>query len=183
MVKLPLRKTRRATRTSDSPSRGPLGVLWPTNGQHRSTPRDPCFGSRNLQSLDSCFVRFGSASMPQPATARRHEIVDFAALAGVACPCGTARRAFVDVADLPVTIHQTEISSDARLHYHRKLTEVYYVLDCDSDARMELDDELIPLRPGRCVMIPPGVRHRAIGKMTVLVIVTPKFDPADEWFD
>jgi hypothetical protein len=32
-------------------------------------------------------------------------------------------------------------------------------------------------------MIPPGVRHRAIGKMTVLNIVFPKFDPADEWMD
>jgi hypothetical protein len=28
---------------------------------------------------------------------------------------------------------------------------------------------------------PPGVVHRAIGKMTVLNIVYPKFDPADEW--
>jgi hypothetical protein len=48
---------------------------------------------------------------------------------------------------------------------------------------MQLDDQLVPLAPGQAVLIPPGVRHRAIGRMKVLVIVFPKFDPADEWFD
>ena len=33
---------------------------------------------------------------------------------------------------------------------------------------MQLDDEIIPVKPGMCVMIPPGVRHRAIGEMKVL---------------
>jgi len=32
-------------------------------------------------------------------------------------------------------------------------------------------------------MIPPGVRHRAIGKMRVLIVAYPKFDPKDEWLD
>ena len=36
---------------------------------------------------------------------------------------------------------------------------------------------------GQCLLIPPGVRHRAIGEMTVLIVVIPKFDPADEHFD
>jgi mannose-6-phosphate isomerase-like protein (cupin superfamily) len=48
---------------------------------------------------------------------------------------------------------------------------------------MQLDDQLIPLRQGMCIMIPPGVRHRAIGKMKILNIVIPKFDPADEFLD
>jgi hypothetical protein len=34
-----------------------------------------------------------------------------------------------------------------------------------------------------CVLIRPGVRHRAIGPMQVLIVVFPKFDLADEWFD
>ena len=51
------------------------------------------------------------------------------------------------------------------------------------DARLQLNDDLIPLRPGVCVMIPPGVRHRAVGAMKVLIVVVPKFDPHDEWFD
>jgi mannose-6-phosphate isomerase-like protein (cupin superfamily) len=121
--------------------------------------------------------------MGQSATARRFRIVDFADIAGVACPCGTARRAFADVAEFPATVHVTSISIDARLHYHKRLTETYYVLECGADARMQLDDEIIPVKPGMCVMILPGVRHRAIGEMKVLIVVLPKFDPADEWFD
>ena len=45
---------------------------------------------------------------------------------------------------------------------------------------MQLDDELVPIRPGTCILIPPGTVHRAVGRMTVLIFVTPKFDPADE---
>lgn len=111
------------------------------------------------------------------------EIVDFADLPGVACPCGTARRAFADVADFPGTIHRTEISADAARHYHRTLTETYYILDCGPDAALELDGQVVPVRPGMCVLIRPGVRHRALGPMRVLIVVYPKFDPADEWLD
>lgn len=114
---------------------------------------------------------------------KRYQIVDFAAIPGVPCPCGTARRAFGDVAEFPGTIHITEIAADATAHYHRRLTETYYFLECGAGAQMELDGELIPVRAGMCVLIPPGVRHRAVGKMKVLIVVFPKFDPADEWFD
>jgi len=121
--------------------------------------------------------------MSSPATERRYEIVDFDHIAPVACPCGQARRAFTEAEDFPGTIHRTEISTDARVHYHRRLTETYYILECAPDAKMQLDDEVIDLAPGKCIMIRPGVRHRAIGKMTVLIVVFPKFDPHDEWFD
>lgn len=114
---------------------------------------------------------------------RNYELVDFAELPGVPCPCGTARRAFADLADYPPTIHVTEISADARLHYHRRLTETYYFLECGPDARMQLDEKIIPVHPGMCILIRPGTRHRAIGKMKVLIVCWPKFDPADEWFD
>jgi mannose-6-phosphate isomerase-like protein (cupin superfamily) len=115
--------------------------------------------------------------------ARRYQIVDFAEIPGVSCPCGTARRAFGDVDDFPATVHVTEISEDAEVHYHKQLTETYYFLECGPEARMELDRELIPVRSGMCILIPPGVRHRAVGKMKVLIVVLPKFDAADEWFD
>lgn len=121
--------------------------------------------------------------MPDTSTCAGYEIADFSTIAGVACPCGTARRAFADVADFPGTVHITEISEDARLHYHKTLTETYYFLECEEDARIQLDDEFVPVRPGMCVMIRPGTRHRAIGKMKVLILVLPKFDVADEWFD
>ena len=70
-----------------------------------------------------------------------------------------------------------------RSHYHKRLIETYYFLECDADARMQLDGETIPVRPGTCVMVRPGTRHRAIGRMKVLIVVFPKFDPEDEWFD
>ncbi len=114
---------------------------------------------------------------------KAYRVVDFAEVPGVPCPCGTARRAFGDVAEYPATIHVTTIAEDARAHYHKTLTETYYILECGPDARMRLDGDEIPLRPGVCVLIPPGVRHRAIGRMTVLIVVLPKFDPRDEWFD
>jgi mannose-6-phosphate isomerase-like protein (cupin superfamily) len=111
------------------------------------------------------------------------ELVDFALIPGVPCPCGTARRAFANTTDFPGTIHVTEIAADARVHYHRTLTETYFFLECEEDARMQLNDDLIPVRPGMCVMIRPGTRHRAVGRMRVLIVVYPKFDPHDEWFD
>ena len=112
-----------------------------------------------------------------------YEIVDFATVQGVNCPCGVARRAFQDVADFPGTVHVTEISVDARLHYHRRLTETYFILECEPDAKLQLNDEILHVHPGLCVLIRSGVRHRAIGRMKVLIVVIPKFDPADEWFD
>ena len=120
--------------------------------------------------------------MPDP-SARRYHVVDFSEIPGVPCPCGTARRAFGEVAEFPGTVHLTEISVDARRHYHRRLTETYVFLECGPEARIELDGDTIAVRPGMSVMIPPGVRHRAVGSMKVLILVLPKFDPEDEWFD
>lgn len=121
--------------------------------------------------------------MATDAVSRGYEIADFANIQGVACPCGTARRAFAEVEDFPGTVHVTEISADARLHYHKRLTETYYFLECGSNAQIQLNEDIIDVHPGMCVLIRPGVRHRAIGKMKVLIVVLPKFDPEDEWFD
>jgi quercetin dioxygenase-like cupin family protein len=121
--------------------------------------------------------------MGLPPASRGYEIVDFASIPGVSCPCGTARRAFTDVPDFPGTVHVTEIAVDARLHYHRHLTETYFFLSCEPDAKMQLDEEVVNVHPGLCILIRPGTRHRALGRMRVLIVVLPKFDPADEWFD
>ena len=118
-----------------------------------------------------------------PSGTRKPVIVNFEDIPGTPCPCGSARRAFTDVPDFPCTIHVTEISAQAKRHYHKRLTETYYFLECGAGAGMDLDDETIPVKPGMSILIPPGVRHRAIGKMKVLIVVFPKFDPADEWLD
>jgi mannose-6-phosphate isomerase-like protein (cupin superfamily) len=119
----------------------------------------------------------------EPSQAAGYELADFSQIQGVPCPCGTARRAFVDVEDFPGTVHVTEICMSAKLHYHKQLTETYYFLECDADAQMQLDDEIIDVKSGMSIMIRPGTRHRALGQMKVLILVLPKFDPADEWFD
>lgn len=121
--------------------------------------------------------------MASPQSISGVEIVDFADLVPTSCPCGQARRAFADVEDFPATVHVTEISEDARLHFHKTLTETYFFLECEPDAQMQLNDQIIPVRAGMSVLIRPGVRHRALGRMKVLILVLPKFDPEDEWFD
>jgi len=121
--------------------------------------------------------------MGQSTDQQGYEVVDFGDVPGVHCPCGVARRAFADVADFPGTIHVTEISTEAKVHYHKRLTETYFFLDCGPDAQMQLDDDRIDVRPGMCILVRPGTRHRAVGQMRVLILVLPKFDPDDEWFD
>lgn len=111
------------------------------------------------------------------------EIVKLPELASTDCPCGTARRAFVHRDDFDASVHLTEIHQNAQTHYHRRLTETYVVLECGPDAAMELDGQLVPVQPLTSVLIPPGVRHRAVGRMRVVIFCTPTFDPADEFFD
>jgi hypothetical protein len=48
---------------------------------------------------------------------------------------------------------------------------------------MESGGERVAAGPGGAVPIPPEVRHRAAGRMTILNVVVPPFDPADERLD
>ena len=108
-------------------------------------------------------------------------VVDFKSLQPVDCPCGLARRAFQDRSDVPYTLHVTEILESARPHYHKRMTETYFILECEPGAYLELDDRQMPVVPGIACLIPPGVVHRAVGRMKVLIVVTPKFDSTDEF--
>ena len=67
-------------------------------------------------------VRPHTNTMPRTATTRCFEIVDFETIEGVSCPCGVARRALASSEHFPGTIHRIEISADARLHCHKRLT-------------------------------------------------------------
>jgi mannose-6-phosphate isomerase-like protein (cupin superfamily) len=97
------------------------------------------------------------------------------------CPCGFARRAFAESSDNATSMHVVDIEHDSRTHYHKKMTEIYLVLE--GEGQMELDGKLFPLRPMTAVYIRPGCRHRAIGKLRIINIPIPAFDETDEWFD
>lgn len=87
----------------------------------------------------------------------------------------------MDELDQTVSLHAVDIKHDAQSHYHKQLTEIYYVLD--GSGEIELDGRRHPVRAGDAVLIKPGCRHRAVGKLRILNIVVPGFDPDDEWFD
>lgn len=109
------------------------------------------------------------------------EIVDLEALPGTPCPCGTSRRGFIRPDNTVASMHLVDISADAKAHYHKHQTELYYILECDGECGIELDGRLHPVRPGMAVMIRPGTRHRAVGQMKILNVVVPPFDKNDEW--
>ena len=108
-------------------------------------------------------------------------VADMNAIEPVECTCGQARRAFKTEDNPVATLHITDISLDARTHYHKKLTEIYMVLE--GEGHMELDGDLVPVKPFTAVLIKPGCRHRAVGSMRVVITAIPAFDPEDEWFD
>ena len=129
-------------------------------------------------------ARPGTADAPiDTGLAKPFEIVDLFAAPGVPCPCGTSHRGFVQPDNGVATLHMVEISTDARAHYHKCLTEIYYFLECEGTCHMELNGELYPVKAGVAILIRPGTRHRAVGKMKILNVVVPPFDKADEWFD
>lgn len=115
------------------------------------------------------------------AKTRKYSVVNLDDVTPVPCPCGMSRRAFTDDPDKIASLHVVDISIDAKTHYHKKLTEIYYILE--GAGQMELDGELVDVGPGSTVLIKPGCRHRAIGKMRILNVPVPAFDPDDEWFD
>ena len=112
---------------------------------------------------------------------RRFQIARVANLPPIECPCGQARRAFVDEPEQVASLHVVDISVDARVHYHKRMTEIYYILE--GEGQIELDGERYAVRPGDAILIKPLCRHRAIGRLRVLNVPVPAFDPEDEWFD
>jgi mannose-6-phosphate isomerase-like protein (cupin superfamily) len=123
------------------------------------------------------------ATTAAPVTKMKFEITQLDGVPAVKCPCGFSRRAFATPDNPVATIHLVDIQTDAQTHYHKKLTEIYLILEVDGDGFMELDGELFPVRPMTSILIKPGCRHRAVGKMKIVNIPVPAFDPHDEWFD
>jgi mannose-6-phosphate isomerase-like protein (cupin superfamily) len=108
-------------------------------------------------------------------------IAKFDEIEPVKCPCGFSRRAFVSHDNPTATMHMVNIKADSQVHYHKKLTEVYLILE--GEGKMELDGQIIPVKPFTAIFIKPGCRHRAIGRLRIVNVSIPAFDPSDEWLD
>ncbi len=98
---------------------------------------------------------------------------------GVDCPCGLSRRVLT-AADSDVgSLHVVNIKQDSEVHYHKVRTEFYYVLR--GEGEMYLDGDVVPVRAGHAIAIPPGVTHRARGDLDILNVVIPPHGPGDEF--
>lgn len=94
--------------------------------------------------------------------------------------CGESIRVITHRDTPEINIHVTHILDGVK-HYHKRTTEVYYILE--GKGKLELDQEVVDLDPGVTVLIPPGVRHRGYGDFKTIVIGTPAQIPEDEYVD
>lgn len=85
--------------------------------------------------------------------------------------CGQIRPLLDEQDGAVAEVHHLEIT-DAKLHYHERTDEVYYVLD--GQGRMQLDEVEIELSKGVVVYVPRGTKHRAWGNLEVLVVCIPR---------
>jgi len=113
--------------------------------------------------------------------AENYIIARFDEIDPIRCACGFSRRAFVSPENTTATTHIVDIEEDAKVHYHKKLTEIYLVLE--GSGVLELDGEKVSVEPFTAILIKPGCRHRAVGRMRIVNVVIPAFDYEDEWFD
>jgi mannose-6-phosphate isomerase-like protein (cupin superfamily) len=85
--------------------------------------------------------------------------------------CGQIRPLIEEADGAAAEVHHVEIDH-AKLHFHARTDEFYYVID--GVGTMVLDDETIELHRGVVVYVPRGVKHKAIGKLTVLTVCIPR---------
>ena len=112
---------------------------------------------------------------------KRYEAIEFASLPDLECCCGTVRRVFASEEGSPASVHLLELAEEPVCHYHRKTTEIYVILE--GEGHLELDGELVAVRPLSAVMIRPGCRHRGVGRLKLLNISVPGFDAEDFYQD
>ena len=76
--------------------------------------------------------------VPSATGPARYAVSQLDSLPSVACPCGETRRAFATPDNPVATIHLVDISTTRRPHYHKRLTEIYLVLEGDGkDKRIK----------------------------------------------
>ena len=65
----------------------------------------------------------------------------------IPCPCGSTRRAFSEISSGKVSLHLVEVKENSELHYHKKQTEIYYILsgsgEIEINRKIESDNQNI----------------------------------------
>jgi mannose-6-phosphate isomerase-like protein (cupin superfamily) len=84
--------------------------------------------------------------------------------------CGKIRPLIEASDNAAAEVHHVEIEN-AKLHYHERTDEFYYVIE--GQGVMTLDDDQITLQKGVVVYVPRGVRHKATGKLKILTVCIP----------
>src|SRR5688572_863328 len=105
------------------------------------------------------------------ATATRYIRRDPADIAPWAETCGQIRTVVEEKDGAAAEVHHVEIDN-AKLHYHERTDEFYYVID--GSGTMVLGDEEIEVHKGVVVYVPRGTKHKAVGRMTVLTVCIPR---------
>jgi mannose-6-phosphate isomerase-like protein (cupin superfamily) len=95
----------------------------------------------------------------------------------VPCPCGSSTRIFTRDDGPIANIHVTHIC-DSQRHYHREVTEFYYILE--GEGVLEVGDDEIAVSPGLLVRIDKGTPHKGHGNFKTLVMGVPAWNPEDE---
>ena len=85
--------------------------------------------------------------------------------------CGQIRCLVEEKDGAAAEVQHVEIR-DAKLHYHERTDEFYYIID--GHGTMILVDEEIELHKGVVVYVPRGVKHKAKGNLTVLTVCIPR---------
>ena len=114
------------------------------------------------------------------ATARQPILRSLSDIESVRGVCGF-RRSLITGADTDVANVSHLTIDDSREHYHKEMTELYYVLK--GRGEIVLDGERRPIAEGEIALIPPGVRHTSKGDMEVLIVGVPPLETEDVFFD
>jgi mannose-6-phosphate isomerase-like protein (cupin superfamily) len=94
--------------------------------------------------------------------------------------CGW-RKTLVTADDVPVANVSHLRIDDSKYHYHREMTEFYYVLS--GGGTITLDGEKRDITAGDLVVIKPGTWHTSDGEMDVLITGVPAGEQTDIWFE
>lgn len=94
--------------------------------------------------------------------------------------CGW-RKTLITHDDTPAANVSHLTIDNSRYHYHREMTEYYYVLS--GGGTITLDGEKQPIAAGDLVVIKPGTWHTSDGEMEVLILGVPAGEQTDVWFE